>query len=453
MLSPEFQKAFQLAAKMERKPIEMISQNKGQIDNKLKLFHEFSQKVNDIKKLAPQFLTPYGLQELKLGSSDPNVLAGAVDKTKAIPGHHLVEVSQLASHASALSNGFPDKDGTHVGTGYITVTTATGEEKEIFVDQDNATLEGVAKLINEAHVSLTASVVRDESDPENPYRLLVTTREEGGRSSVTYPEFYLQGGDSDFYIEKEHPAQDAVLKYDGMEIRSPNNEIRDVIPGVSLDLKGLSSPGHPVTLTIDRDIPQISGKIKGLMQKVNDTLSFIQTQNHVSPGTPLDKTLSGDFGLRLTEERLMRSLQTHLPFDDPSKVKLLSDIGVQFNRNGTLDIDDKKLEFALSAHYDDTVNFLLGDKGMINTLFSSVNSITRSGDGILSSETQMLERQATQLQKEMDTKEEASKRNLEALKLKLGQAQESINRLQNQTAALGGIGSATISGIPTDLIK
>ncbi len=358
-LSPELQRAFQMAVNAERKPIQVVAERKTNIEAKAKLLDDVLGKVDGVKRLLPDLNSPVGIRELAIESADPRVITGTVDKRAAEPGVYNVEVLQLASKATALSNGFPDKNETQIGSGYISFETASGETKEVFIDNDNATLEGMARSINSARVGLKATVINDQSDPENPFRLVLSADGTGSRSDVNYPEFYFVDGSSDFFIEYQKPAQNAVVRYEGIELESPTNELTDLIAGVTLSLKGVTDQGRPVSVKVEQDLPRTSVKVKELVDGLNQVFKFFQAQNKLDEKSDTRGTLGGDYGIRMAETRLRSALQeNYLNVDDQRVIRSLADLGIQFTRNGTLSYDEKKLTHALDANFEDVVQLL-----------------------------------------------------------------------------------------------
>jgi flagellar hook-associated protein 2 len=214
-LSPELQRAFQGAAQAERKQVQSLADKKGAVDEKVKLLDDCLTKVHGVRKLLPDMATPLSLRELALNTGDNRVLTGTVDKSLAEPGKYNIEVMQLASSATAVSNSFADKDQTRIGTGYLTFTTAAGDTKEIYIDNENATLEGISRVINNSRLGIRASIVNDASDPDSPYRMLFTAEGAGAGKDVEYPEFYFIDGESDFFIDNKKPAENAKVRFEG----------------------------------------------------------------------------------------------------------------------------------------------------------------------------------------------------------------------------------------------
>jgi len=442
-LGPELQKAYQAASLADRKPIQNIENQKSKLEDKLKLLSDLMGRIDGVKGLLPMLNSPIAIRELTVTSSDERAISATADKGLAMPGSYNLDVHQLATPASALSNGLPDKDSTRIGSGYFSFEGANGESHEIFIDDENGTLEGVAKSINAARLGVKAGVINDQSDPENPWRLVLSGEGAGAQNSVKYPEFYFVDGQSEFFIEKEKPAENARIRFQGQEIESPTNEIKDLMPGITVNLKGATDEGRPSTISISQDIPKTTVKIKDLVDKMNGVFAFIQGQNNTDEKTDTSRTLSGDFTLRVTEDRLRNALFQNFSFDPDKTIRSLNDLGIQFVKNGTLAFDEKKFQSALNANFDGVVSFMTGDgtgSGVIPALQRAIDSVSSGPTAVLTSRKQSDTDKVSRMERDIEEREKQATRKQEDLKLKLARAQSAITRMQQQGASMGQMG-------------
>ncbi len=448
-LSPEFQKVFQATAQAERKPIQRIADRKGNVEAKMKLVDDLVGKVEGAKKLLPDLNNATMLRELAVSSSNDKVLVGSAERGKAGLGSWDIEVMSLASKTSAVSNTFEDKNEMRIGSGYFKVDMPNGDSKEIFIDEPNSTLEGMAKVINQARIGVHAAAVRDRTDEDAPYRLLITADSIGEDNNVDFPEFYFVGGDEDFYIDNVRPAKNALLRFEGQEIESPTNQLKDLIAGVTVNLKG-TSEGHSTTLQIGQDTPKISEKLKNMVEKVNEVLSFIQGQNKMDQNTDTKKTLGGDYSVRMAEHRIYTALKQNLGFKEEKEFRSLTDIGILFQKNGTLALDQKKLEAALDRDFEGIAELLCGNgynTGVINSLSRALNSISGNSNSMLTLERKGMQDNMNRMQKQIDDKEQQFEKKSQNLKLKLARSQEALSTLKSQSAQLGAIGAGGPPGM------
>lgn len=450
-LTPELQRAFQMAVKAEKRPIEVIENRKNAIQEKVNLLSDVLGRIDGVKGCLPNLNSPLAIRELAVKSDDERILSATADKNLAEPGKHVLEVSQLAKSATALSNRFSDKDETRIGSGFFHFTTLSGETKEVFVDDENSTLEGLARIINQANLGMKATVVNDQADPEAPYRLVLSANATGTQGDIEYPEFYFIDGQEDFYIEEANPASNARFSYQGFEFESATNEISDLIKGVTLNLKGLCEPGRPVALSIEQDLPKTTVKLKDLVGNLNKVFSFIQEQNKLDENSDTSKTLGGDYGIRMADNRLKEALRENFLFDPDKSVQSMFDIGIQFNRNGLLDFDEKQFQHSLQTNFDEVVEMLAGDGityGIIPRLGRALQSISNSSSGLLSAQKNNYLSRIKQITQDVENREKRAEERIEKLKDRLSRAQAALTRLGEQSKFI----QAPESLIPTSLM-
>ncbi len=435
-LSPELQRAYQASAKAERKPITKIEERRGGVQEKVKLLDDVIGRVEGVRALLPSLNSPLALREMAFSTGDEHILTGAADKNEAEPGKHQLEVLQLAKTASALSNRFADANETRIGSGYFTFTGADGETKDIYIDNENSTLEGVSRIINQAGMGVKSSVVRDQSDPELPFRLILSSEKTGAGENVEFPEFYFIDGESDFFVEETKDASNARIRYQGFDIESPTNEVKDLIRGVTLDIKGTTIDGRPVTVTVEQDLPKTTLKVKDLVDNLNNVFQFVQQQNTLDENSKTANTLGGDYGIRMAEDRLKAALRENLIFNEsPSSVQTLTDMGIQFDKKGMLHFDEKKFQFALTNNFEGVTTLLTGDgvnTGIIPKLSNALRSISGGPDGLLTSQKKNYTTQVNKMNQDIELKEKRSETRLVNLKDKLAKAQAAIAKMQGQ---------------------
>lgn len=437
-LSPDFQRTLERVAEAERRPVRALEARKAEADKRLELLRDVIGRIDRARSTVEGLGTPAAIRDPIALSSREDILTATADKEKAMFGSHNLEVLQLASPAAAISNGFPDKDQTSVGTGYFSFYGPDGEEREVFVDEDNGTLEGLAGIINSAKLGVRASVTQDYRDAENPYRLVLTHEGTGTPASVEYPVFYFVDGEEELYLDLEKPATNAIIRYEGLEIESPTNEIKDLIPGVTVNLKGMTDPGRPTQLTIRQDIEKTKGKVKEFVEHVNSVFSFIEEQNRTDENTPRG-TLAGDYGIRFTQNRLQNALHDNFIMLEGKTIRALSDVGIQFDRKSMLQFDEKKFENALAANFDEVVDLLAGDGrtyGVMPKVLQALDSATKGKEGLLSAQEASARDKARALEKDIQEKEKRLDERVATLREKLHRAQSAIATLERQTAGL-----------------
>ncbi|WP_144314050.1 flagellar filament capping protein FliD [Bdellovibrio bacteriovorus] len=421
----------------ERIPVKQMEVGRAKQEDKLKLVQDLETKVNDITKNLGELTSTSGFVDKKFLSGDPNIVDGQVDPGSAIPGDYAIEVVQLAQKPAAMSNGFPDKDQTQIGVGYIKFETPEGT-KEVYINGSNSTLDGVMKQINAANVGLKAQVVEDRKDQENPFKLLVSGLSTGNDSQVTFPKIYLLDGDQDMYFEESRKAQNAKVKVDGFEIELPDNKSTDLVPGVTLDFKS-AAPGREIRLSVKENLEVISGKIKSFVDSYNAALEFIQKQNKLQAGNgknPALGPLGGDGMLRSIENSLRRViLNPQMGVESP--IRRVGELGIEFNRNGTLNFSQDKFNKVLQANPKAVAAFLRGDgfnTGFVSTVKREIGNLVNGQFGTISNRKRGLEDRIKQVNNRIETKERQLERKEDSLRRKFADLEQKMSALNAQQA-------------------
>lgn len=424
----------------ERMPIRNMEVQKGKTEAKLKLVDELTAKVGDIRKHLGELASTRGFTDIKLTSGDPTVVTGTVDPSKYQAGNWNVEVVELARKAAAVTNGFPDKDKTTIGVGYFRFKTPDGN-KDVYVNANNNTLEGAANAINAAKVGVRASVINDRKDPDYPFKLMLSSDNVGVDQRVDYPRLYMLDGDHDIFFDSSIEAKNGVVKVDGFEVEVADNVLQDIIPGVTLELKS-AAPGKPINIGIKEDLEVISGKVKSFVDGINGVLGFIQQQSKMDQSTDTSQTLGGDSLLRSVEQRL-RSLIQNPQYGVKGGITMLNQIGIQFNRSGTLDFDQKKFDSALASNPDGVQSFFVGDgfaTGFIATVKREVSNLLNPAFSPLSNRSRGLKTKIDQFDQRIDQKEKQLVKREQILRNKFSRLEETMSKLKNQGAAVGQMG-------------
>lgn len=424
----------------ERIPVKQMEAQKTKQEDKLKLVTDLETKVNDITKNLSELTSTSGFSDKKFISGDPNVVEGQVDPQTAVPGDYSIEVVSLAQKPAAISNGFPDKDETQMGVGYIKFETPDGE-KEVYINGNNSTLEGVAKQINMSNVGLKAQVLEDRKDKENPFKLLVSGLATGDDKQVTFPKIYLLDGDQDMYFDQQRESKNAKVKVDGFEIELPENKSTDLIPGVTLDFKS-AAPGKEIRMSVKENMEVISGKIKSFVDAYNAALDFIQKQSKLQATegskTPRLGPLGGDGMLRSIENSLRRViLNPQMGVETP--IKRIGELGIEFNRNGTLNFSQDKFNKVLNANPQGVAAFFRGDgfnTGFVSGLKREIGNLLNGQFGTIANRKKGLTDRINQVNTRIETKERQLERKEEGLRRKFADLEQKMSDMNAQQARI-----------------
>ncbi len=265
------------------------------------------------------------------------------------------------------------------------------------------------------------------------------------------------------------PPQDAKLLINGVEVyRSSNNDLTDIIPGVSLNLHKITS--KEVELKVEYDISKIKEKIKDWVNAYNDLLLFIKQNDkfnrdqdfelnrssnpneRIEDGFRKLEDASGIFAGDPVARRLVSLLATLTSSAYPTKLKpsfkTLAQIGIstgkpgsawQDIKQGLLTIDESILDDVL-MQYPDSVKELFAldknedaviDDGVGYKMNQELEPYVRFAGGIITSRIELLKEQIKQNKKIIYNKELSLGRKEEMLRKKFGNMETNIQNTKN----------------------
>ena len=431
----------------EQVPVQNMEKQKSKIADKKALVEQLVKLVEDVRGNLTMNASARSLRELKV-DTNTDVMTVAADKNRAVPGNYQIEVVQLAQKSSAMSTGFEDKDESYIGVGFIQYTLPNGDTKDIYVDSENASLSGVAKLINkDTSLGVMANVINDGSGSDTPWRLILSLNKTGDEAAVDFPYFYFVDGDEDFQLEFKRDAHDAKIKLDGFEIEIPENKAADLIPGVSMDLKR-AKPGEEFTLKISEDIDAVGAKVTDLVTKINGVLSFIKQQNTMDEKTDTSRTLGGDIMLQSLQGRIHTAVFKDVMTD--KGYMRAGDIGLSFNRDGMLEFDEKKFTNKLTEDYNTVAQVLTGTftpeggktEGFMDNMSGMVSMALRTPDGLVQSRKRTLSSNIEQIDRRISQKQKYIEEKEKTLKDKFARLEGTISKIRSSGAGLAGMGGS-----------
>lgn len=430
----------------EREPIKIMENKKQNLETKVNLVTDFESRINKVKGSLKEIIGGKKFQDYTLDVSDPDVIAGTVESEKAVPGSWKLEVVKLAESAGALSNTIEDKEKTRLGVGYLKFNTPDGE-KSVYINNSNNTLDGIARSINVADVGVNATVVQDGADGSDGYRLIISSDHYGNNQNVEFPTIYLLDGEDDLFFDQERKSKNGIVKVNGFEVEVVNNKMEEVIPGVSLDLKS-AKPGKEINLKLTENYQAIETKLKTFVDSMNGVFSFVQQQNTMNEKTDTSKTLGGDSTLRSVENRLRQLVQGQV-YGTTGSINRLSQLGVEFNRSGTLEFKQDKFEKVLKTNAKDVLEFLRGD-GSLNAGFIGKAKVLLdsavANQGVVAGRKKGFQTQISQIDKNIENKEKNLARKEDDLRKKFSKLEEQMSKFQAQGAQIGTMGGAGNAG-------
>src|SRR5690606_7355715 len=146
-----------------------------------------------------------------------------------------------------------------------------------------------------------------------------------------------------------------------------------------------------IKVTVAQDKDGVTANIKKFVDAYNNLIKTTNSLTRVTKvgddGKPLTGGLVGDSSVR----SILSGIQNELiSVGGGDGVRMLSDLGITTQKDGTLGIDDKKLGTALENNFDAVGQFFTGDTGLMKRLDNRVDGFNQTG-GILAQRVSGLE--------------------------------------------------------------
>ena len=385
-------------------------------------------------------------------SSNAALLTATSEKT-ALSGTYRVQVQQLAS-SSKVVTGALSKDFATDSAGALTVKLGANDADAVTIDiAEGASLVEIRDALNEQlkDKGVTANIVNNPTTGQS--QLVFSGKETGANNdiivegtggvaglSVDSTVQAVAGGPG--YLEK---AGNAKFTIDGLELESASNTITNAIPDVSFTLKGTTEANKPLTVTVGQDEKGIKEQLKKFVDSYNE---FTKVSNQltavtkVGNGEPVVGGLVGDSTVRNLVNGI-RSELGNIVGSSSDSIRTLASLGITTQKDGTLEIDDKKLDSMLATNFDEVGKFFAGDNGLMTRMDKRISSYTGE-NGIISVRQKSLDATRT------DVKEQRAKLEIRATQIeaRLFKQYYAMDALVGQLSTTGSQISQMLGNLP-----
>ncbi|SDU14429.1 flagellar filament capping protein FliD [Halopseudomonas salegens] len=394
-------------------------------------------------------------------SSDTSSFTATADKTAA-SGNYNIQVFNLAQTSRVALAG-QDNASDPVGTGTLSIGVGS-QTLDIDVTAGNDSLTAIRDAINTqgSEIGISATIVTDPGGAGGS-RLVLSSNQAGTGNDITVTASTDAGdtGDlnvlaftppatTDFVAPPQDPndpraprvisyARDANIAIDGITVSSASNTIDEAIEGVSITLKAAQSAedqtnASTMSLGVSEDRAGVRSALEKFVEAYNalsGTMSELTSVTRVGgdDGEPLAAPLVGDASVRSFSTSMRNAMGSVVGDGD---LRMLADLGIATKRDGTLEINQTRMNDALDNNFDQVAGLLTGDDGLLKQLNTVAEPYTQRG-GVLESRTTALQNTLTGVD---DQRESLTRRigQLEARLLSQFNAMDSLVAQLNQTS-------------------
>ena len=375
-------------------PLSQMQEHQANLENKAAIWRQVQKKLDAFLNAAGNLHLKKNFNAFK-SVLPPHAPFTVTPGPGASLGQYSVSVESMARPGVLVSSGFKDKDKTSVlnippdgAFSHASMTFLIGDHlvggklRTVRVDQSTGfTMTDLAQAINNAGIGIHAMVMRTGKTGA-PYSLSLASTKNGTNFRVMEQEGL------DFSFRTVQKASMAHLTVDGVKVQSESNDVADAIPGTVIHLRQTTGlTGTPVSIV--HNTKTIKTNVGALIKSYNDVLDFFDKESRLNPATGQGGPLLGAYTVVDVRNRLGTIFTKALSDKVPGKFRTLSDVGINFQRNGHLTFDSGAFDKALASHYNDVVHLMTGEgpnPGVISGLHDALMTFANPANGPVAGE-------------------------------------------------------------------
>ena len=425
---------------VERRPIQFLETRQAELDIQISALGLVQDSVSSFQSTISALQLSTGFRNFSVTSSDDQVLTAEAGEG-SVPISSDIDVLTLAQRNKLASSAFGSGESV-VGSGLLTISIGAASFS-VSIDDNNNTLAGIRNAINDNlnNTGVSASIITaddgshlvltaEESGTANAISVTVTGDGDGNDTDAAGLSnlVFVAGGTQN--LQEIDIAQDATLSVDGFAVTRSSNEISDVIEGVTLSLKDIGS----ASLSVSEDRSVGKSAIEAAITAYNDLIISLNTQR--------ESTLQGESLLLGIETRARQAITNRFSVTG-SNYQYLFEIGVTFDRDGILSLDEERFDQAIEDDFSGVVQlFTDPEDGFAQALNTVLSSYVDTG-GLIQARTDGLSESRSQIDDDIERiedrivlTEQRLRRQYTALDSLVGQLNATSNFLVQQLANL-----------------
>lgn len=375
----------------EQRPMNLLKKQESATNAKISAYGQLTSSLASLQA-AVRKLTATGISACTATSSSAALAVST--GSNAAPGNYSIQVNQLAQAQKLVSPGFADASAA-LGAGTLAITVAGGAS--VALAPASNSLEGLRDAINNAGLGVSASIVDDGS--ASGKRLVIAGKDTGAGKHFSLSgsgalaafsfdpaapvEFGYDGaGNAPASMSRTQKAQDAQLTIDGMKVSSPTNTLTSALPGITLRATQVTTTA--VSVDVQRDAAGIKSSANALAKAWNDLKSLVASQTAWNDTTKTGAALHGESGPSSILSQIRGALTKAV--GGAGSLAQLTDIGISFQKDGTIAVNDAKLQSAIDARPSDLQALFAGTDGVATRLNTLLTNVLGDG-GVISNRT------------------------------------------------------------------
>ena len=345
---------------LERRPLQLMKNDATRLQTQVSSFGRMQSLYSGLQS-ASNALNDAKLWTRSAATSSDATAVSSTGGNDAAAGNYAVTVQALASSQTVASGSNFAAATALVGSGTLTFQLGSWNADQTgFTDKPDSaavmvdvtatdTLQSLRDKINASSAGVTASIVSDASGvrlslrsastgAENGFRISAAESGAPGLARLAYDPL---SGPGEMTLTQSAGNARAVIN--GIAVVSASNELSGVIEGLTLRLR--KETATPVDIAVTSDRTAVSAAVKTFTDAYNDLARYLGEQTRFDAATQTGGPLQGDSAVTSLQSRLRGPLNAQSGAS--TAFARLSDAGLELQRDGTLKINQTKLDGAM----------------------------------------------------------------------------------------------------------
>ena len=352
---------------VEKQPLTRLQTTASTMQTKLSAFGQMQSLVSAFRDATAPLYSAASFAVTSTSSSDPTTVSASSTAT-AIPGAYSVSVSALSATQTTVSASGQFSAGTDVvGTGSITLSLGTwGAGQTTFtpkagtsdivipIDATANTLAGIRDKINAANAGVSATIVTDANGARlalqssatgatNGFRVRVADADGNNTDALGLSRLAFDPASGVNQMTQTQAAANTQASINGIAVTTAGNTLTDVVGGMTFNLSKVTAT--PVTVNVTHNTDAVKAMLTSFVTAYNALTGFLSNATRYDPSTKQAALLQGD----ATTTGLQNQLRSMIGQGGSASATFgsLSSIGIEFQKDGTLKLNDTAVAAAL----------------------------------------------------------------------------------------------------------
>ncbi|MEM8546823.1 MAG: flagellar filament capping protein FliD [Pseudomonadota bacterium] len=436
----------QLVAAEGQPTRERLVLRETQFQAQLSAYGSLRSALDTFKTAAEKLGSDEALAKRTVTASDEE--AASVSATAdAVPSRYTVSIANTAQAERLTSSAFVGSTAT-VGDGTLTLSIG-GNAFSVEISAEANSLADIRSAINAAsdNTGIQASIINadgasylvlagDETGSDNT----ITVTQSGGDGGLAALVYDPDGGTTN--LTRSQAADDARAEINGFSVSSSTNTFDAVIDGVTFTALQ-ATDGETFTIDVANDTDEVKKSVISFSNAYNGLVSRISELTSFDAETNVAGALQGDSTV-LQVSTLLRNELTTATEGAAATLDTLSEIGVQLDENGNLQVDEDQLDTIIADSFNAVERLFSGDNGYVARITGILDTYVRS-EGLLETRTDGLKSSIEAL---TDQNEQLNNR-LAALETRLLRQFNGLDTLLAQLNSTSSFLTAQLANLPT----